>query len=192
MASSETLKKYQKKKLENFKKINELKINDDEIYITLKVDKIEDITDKFCEPNSISLNEEFLNTILKKASYIPLDYPLVLEIYNKSFTSSEKIRLRKLIKNHFALEKINKEVELQFLHRKCTIFLCIGIIFFILLGIIHTLNILNILSEFISVIASFSIWESFEIFLFEGDDLKEEIIKYSHLEKIRIVFNKDS
>lgn len=192
MASSETLKKYQKKKLENFKKINDIKINDDEIYITLKVDKIEDITDKFSEPNSLSLNEEFLNAILKRASYIPLDYPLVLEIYNKSFTSSEKIRLRKLIKNHFSLEKINKEVELKFLRRKSIFFLITGIILFITLGILYTSNNIGILSEVISFLASFSIWEFFEIVLFEGDDLKEEIIKYSHLEKIRIVFNKDS
>ena len=37
MASPEKLKKYQKEKFESYKKINNLKINDNEAYIEIKV-----------------------------------------------------------------------------------------------------------------------------------------------------------
>ena len=47
------------------------------------------------------------------------------------------------------------------------------------------------MKEIISFIASFSVWEFGELCLFEQDDLKEQILKYSHLAKIRIVYNKD-
>ena len=41
--------------------------------------------------------EEFIEVIERRASIIPLDYPLVLEIHNTTFSSEEKIIIR--IKN---------------------------------------------------------------------------------------------
>ena len=97
MATPDKLKKYQKAKFESYKKVNDLKINDNEAYIEMKIDGFDDIKDDYCLTDGIVLKQDFIDAIVKRTNYIPLDYPLVLQIYNKTFTSSEKILVRKLI-----------------------------------------------------------------------------------------------
>ncbi len=192
MALTDQLKKYQRAKFENFKKINELKINDDEAYIDIQISDFKSIKSDYSLDVSPILKREFLEYIESCASYIPLEYPIVLEIHSNKLSSSEKILIRKLIKNHFALTRINKEMELKALKRKSYFFLLIGLIGFIILAILHYCGKLELLIECISFIASFSVWEFGELVLFEQDDLKEEIIKYNYLSKVRIVYNKDN
>ena len=191
MSSRDKLKRYQKAKFENFKKVNELKLNDDEAYIDLKLDDFKSIISTYSLSVNPILKDDFLSFIENYASYIPLDYPLVLEIHSKKISSEERILLRKLLKNHFSLMKINKEMELKALRRKSFFFLIMGIIGFALLALNMNYNFFSFMREIISFIASFSVWEFGELYLFEQDDLKEQVLKYSHLAKIRIVYNKD-
>jgi hypothetical protein len=195
MATPDKLKKYQKAKFESYKKVNDLKINDNEAYIEMKIDGFDDIKDDYCLTDGIVLKQDFIDAIVKRTNYIPLDYPLVLQIYNKTFTSSEKILVRKLIKNHFTLEMIDKEIELKKLRLKIYFFLSFAVLGFLLylltyIGFVKTLQ--ELISLVASFITSFSIWEISELIVFEEDEVKEEIIKYKHLSKIRIVFNKDN
>jgi hypothetical protein len=193
MATPEKLKRYQKAKFESYKKVNELKINDNEAYIELDINGFDDIKDSYCLPDQIYLKQEFIDAILRRTNFIPLDYPLVLQIHNNTFTSSEKILVRKLIKNYFALAKVDKEMELKKIRRKVYIFLLFGIIgfIFILLSYKSLIPFSDIISVIASFITSFSIWECSELLIFEEDDLKEQIIKYNHLSRIRVVFNKE-
>lgn len=192
MATSEKLKKYQKQKFEHYKKINDLKINDNEAYIYLNVTNLDNIKSEYSTNHQVILKKEFYETIENLASFIPLDYPLVLEIQNNIFSSEEKILVRRLIRNHFSLVTISKEMELKNIKRKSHFFLICGIIGFILLFLFYNYKIVPYLIEIVSFIASFSLWEFAESLIFEQDNLKEEIIKNKHLSKIRIVYNKDN
>lgn len=190
MNKPEKLKKYQQKKFEYYKQIDEINISDNEAYITVQINDINEIISPFSIPGHEIIKEEFINLISKKASYIPVDYPLVLEIYTKSLTSEEKILIRKLFKIYYSLETINTEEELKTIKRKSRFFLFVGIICAILFILMVKLNVVTSLLEIISFITSFSIWEFAELVIFEQDDLREKIIKNKHLAKIRIIYNK--
>lgn len=191
MASQEKLKKYQKEKFEHYKKINNLKINDNEAYILLKVSDYKSIISDFSLEDQPVLKAEFIEVIEKRAEIIPLDYPLVLEIHNKTFSAEQKITVRKLIKNRFTFISINKEAELKRIKQKSYYFLILGIVTFIIAMLLCNIKLLIPIYEILYFIASFSIWEFGELVIFEQDDLKEEIIKYKHLSKIRVVYDKD-
>ena len=83
-------------------------------------------------PQGMSLRIFFAWTnhevIEKRAEIIPLDYPLVLEIHNKTFSAEQKITVRKLIKNRFTFISINKEAELKRIKQKSYYFLILGIV----------------------------------------------------------------
>lgn len=195
MSAKNELKRYQKAKFENFKKINDLKINDDEAYIDIKIKDFNSIISDYSVSTNPILKKELYSYIEHSASYIPLDYPLVLEIHSEKLNSEEKILLRNLIKNHFSLTKIEKEMELNALKRKSFFFLFAGLVGFIIIAILiynpyH--DVLSFFKEILLFIASFSVWEFGELYFFEQDDLKEEVIKYTHLSKVRIVYNKDN
>lgn len=191
MASPEKIKKYQREKFENYKRINELKINNNEAYIELKVNKIQNILNDYTLKDKIKLKKEFFEEIEYRASYIPLDYPIVLEIYNDNFTSEEKIMIRRNIKNHFEFEVINRQTNLKAITRKSTFFLIIGIIGFALLVLLYKINARNYIEDIVSFLSSFSIWQFAELRIFEEDAIKEEIIRYKMLSKLRIVYNKE-
>ncbi len=190
MKKSEKLKKYQRQKFENYKKINGLRLRDNEAYIDLKIQDLNSIKNEFSPDNKIILRQELYDFIERHASYIPLEYPLVLEIHNNTFTSGEKILLRRLIKNHFSLETVTKEMELNAIKRKTRFFLISGIISFLILFICYQYNLMPYIDEIVSFIASFNIWEFAELLIFEQDELHEEYILKKHLSKIRIVYNK--
>lgn len=191
MTTPERLKKYQREKFDNYKKINNLKINDNEAYISLKVDKYDNIISSYSLPEQPVLKSEFLEVIESRASIIPLDYPLVLEVHNKTFTAEQKIVVRKLIKNHFSFITINKESELKRMKQKSFYLLMAGIITFIISMFVYRIEMLVPFFEILNFISWYSIWECGELIIFSQDDLKEQIIKYKHLSKIRVVYDKD-
>lgn len=187
----EKIKRYQKKKFEKYKEINELKIADDEVYITLKIDNKDDVISKHSVKYEEVLDESFMELITKKASYISLDYPIVLELQYKELSSEDKILIRKLIRNYYKLERIDKEMQLKEIERRTRFFLISGIIFFMIFIWLYNSELSGIM-EIASFIGSFSLWEFAEILIFDQDSLKEEVIKCNYLSKIRIVFNQEN
>ena len=185
------LKKYQREKFEHYKKINNLKINDNEAYISLKVKDYDSIISEYSLEEHPVLKSEFIEVIEKRAAIIPLDYPFVLEIHNKNFTAEQKIIVRKLIKNHFTFMSINKESELKRLKQKGLYLLLAGIITFIISMFVHNIEMLVPFFEILNFISWYSIWECGELVIFEQDDYNEQIIKYKHLSKIRVLYDKD-
>ena len=191
MASPEKLKKYQKEKFESYKKINNLKINDNEAYIEIKVKDYRSIISDYSLEDNPVLKQEFIDVIERRASIIPLDYPLVLEIYNNNFSSEEKIIIRKLIKNHFTFISINKEAELKRLKQKSAYLLLAGITMLIISLLIKKIEIMGLIFEILNILTWVGVWECTSLVLFDEDNIKEEIIKYKHLSKIRVVYNKE-
>ena len=191
MTSPDKLKKYQKEKFESYKKINNLRINDNEAYIEIKVKDYNSIISEYSLPDSPMLKQEFIDLIERRASIIPLDYPLVLEIHNATFSSEEKIIVRKLIKNHFTFISINKESELKRLRQKSRYLLLAGIATLIVSLLIENIKIMGPLFEILNILTWLGVWECGSLVLFDEDNLKEEIIKYKHLSKIRVVYNKE-
>lgn len=191
MASPEKLKKYQKEKFESYKKINNLKVNDNEAYIEIKVNDYKSIISDYSLEDNPVLKQEFIEVIERRASIIPLDYPLVLEIHNNTFSSEEKIIVRKLIKNHFTFISINKEAELKRLKQKSGYLLLTGMIMLIMSLLIENIEVMGLIFEILNILTWLGVWECGSLVLFDGDNLKEEIIKYKHLSKVRVVYNKE-
>ena len=57
MKKSEKLKKYQRQKFENYKKINGLRLRDNEAYIDLKIQDLNSIKNEFSPDNKIILRQ---------------------------------------------------------------------------------------------------------------------------------------
>ena len=95
MVRKEKLKKYQKEKSEHYKKIKDLKMEENSACIDLRVGKLDDIVSKFSVSGEMHLKQEFYNAIERNVSFIPLDYPLVIDIYSSNLSAEDKILVRK-------------------------------------------------------------------------------------------------
>jgi hypothetical protein len=192
MSRFEKIKKYQRKKFLRYKELNDIKTKNDEAYIVVSVKDRDSIFSEYSSPERPMLKLEFLELIERRASFVPLDLPLVLEIQNNTFTSEEKILIRKLIKNHFSLKTISKEVEYDNGSRKGRFLFTAGVLCVALIPILEHIEKITFINEMLSVIACFSFWEYSGLKLFDHDELKEEIIHYRHLSNIRVIYDKDT
>ncbi len=191
MASLDRLKRNQRKKFARYKELNEIKTKNDEAYIVLKVKDMDSILSEFSSDDRPTLKTEFYELIETKASIIPLDLPLVLEIQNGNFCSSDKILIRKLIKNYYELKKVAKEIEADALSKRARVLLTIGILCICISFVLWNVSNLTFINEIISVLSSFSVWEFGSLMMYDYDTVKEEVIKYKHLSKIRVIYDKD-
>ena len=192
MSRFDKSKKYQRKKFLRYKELNDIKTKNDEAYIVVSVKDKDSIFSEYSSPERPTLKTEFLDLVERKASFVPLDLPLVLEIQNNNFTSEEKILIRKLIKNYYSLKTISKEVEYDNGSRKGRFLFTTGIICIALMPILNQIEKIEFIKEMLSVIACFSFWEYSNLKLFDHDELKEEIIHYRHLSNIRVIYDKDT
>jgi hypothetical protein len=85
-----------------------------------------------------------------------------------------------------------QEAELKRLKQKGFFLLLAGILTFIISMLVYNIESLIPFFEILNFISWYSIWEFGELVIFEQDDLKEEIIKYAHQSKLRVVYDKDS
>lgn len=185
------LKKYQKRKFDKYKILNDYYIVNNEAYISVKVNSLNDIISKYSVTKDEILNEEFIRYVNINASYIPENYSLVLEICNHKFTESEKDTITKVIRIHYGLELIKVEDKLKSLRRKSRYFLYTGLVCFIAYLIIYHIQYTMIFIEFLSFVSGFSIWEFAEMRIFEEDEIKESIIESNKLSNMKIKFNEN-
>ncbi len=186
--SKNKLKKYQTKKFDYYKTLNEYYIENGDAYISMKVYTIDDIISKYSTKNDEVLNYEFMRYLETNASYIPDEYSLVLEICNHHFSEEEKEIIQKVIRNHYSISLINKKEELKTYQRKGFYLLMTGLVSLLIYAILAYTNHLIILSEIFSLIFCFAMWEATDITIFDNDSIKEEIVELQNLSEIRIIF----
>ena len=191
MASFYKVKRYQRKKFNRYKELNEIKTKNDEAYIVLRVKDMSSILSEYSSEERPTLNLDFYELIETKASIIPLDLPLVLQIQNDNLSSSDKILIRKLVKSYFELKRVAKQIEADALSRKARLLLTTGVLCICISFVLWNISNLTFINEMISVLSSFSVWEFGALMLFEYDSIKEEVIKYNHLSKIRVIYDKE-
>ena len=186
--SKKKLKKYQTKKFDYYKTLNEYYIENGDAYISMKVYTIDDIISKYSIKNDEVLNYEFMRYLETNASYIPDEYSLVLEICNHHFSDEEKEIIQKVIRNHYSISLINKKEELKTYQRKGFYLLLSGLVSLLIYAILAYTESLIILSEIFSLVFCFAMWEATDITIFDNDSIKEEIVKLQNLSEIRIIF----
>ena len=182
------LKKYQTKKFDYYKTLNEYYIDKGEAYISVNVYSIDDIISLYSVKNDEVLNYEFMRYLETNSSYIPNEYPLVLEICNHHFNDEDKEIIRKVIRNHYSINLINKNEELKASQRKGKYLILFGLLSLLIYGLLVYMDKLIIMREIFSLIFCFTVWEATDIVIFNNDEIKEEICDLQNLSEIKIIF----
>ena len=96
-----------------------------------------------------------------------------------------------VLHDYYELKKVSKEIELDALTKKARVLLTAGILCICISFVLWNINNLTFINEIISVLSSFSIWEFGSLMMYDYDTVKEEVIKYNHLSKIRVIYDKE-
>ncbi len=120
----------------------------------------------------LELNSEIYEYIDKKVKGIPINYFIKLKFINSNLSEDKKQRIKNQIKEHYGLILKERNIKLKF-----NIIKILGLFIFgvLLLAISFALNksqLGEIVVEILSIIASFSLWEAADFYLFERNQLK--------------------
>lgn len=147
-------------------------IEDDTVYIPVKVDDINDFLDSKSTKGFEVLSQDFIDYIEKQAYYVPTRYNLKITLQGKAATEENIELIKKLWEKHYTLELNDKNDDLRIAKLTSIILFTIGALFFVGTAIISTFKINEILKEFCSIAATFSLWEAVDYILIEASNCR--------------------
>lgn len=165
-------KQYLKENYDSKLYINRHYIKDEKAVIPIHINNIGELYVSYDSQRQI-FNPDMISYIEDIAYYIPYDYSIVLEFSGISFTEEEKAQLMENVTDQFGMKTHDMDVELNYNTKKAMKLFLIGSIVLAISFIIQTMNYTAYISEILSIIGTFSIWEFVNTIWFER---KEKII----------------
>lgn len=165
-------KQYLKENYDSKLYVNRHYIKDEKAVIPIHIHDIGELYISYDLQRQI-FNPDMISYIEDIAYYIPYDYSIVLEFSGISFTEEEKAQLMENVTDQFGMKTHDMDVELNYNTKKAMKLFLIGSIVLAISFIIQTMNYTAYISEILSIIGTFSIWEFVNTIWFER---KEKII----------------
>lgn len=144
--------------------------------------------DKLSIGNQVALNQDIYDFIDRKAYYIPIRYPIIIQFVNVDLNEKEQNQIIRLIKEHYTSILNDKRIDLHFNFITILSLFTLGIILLIIYFTINMAEVGEIISEVLSIAASFALWEAVDYFLLERKDISKERLNAGQLSISEIRF----
>lgn len=159
--------------------------------ISCNVSDYYDIIDRYSVEGYEWLNEEFTRFIESNAWYIPIEYPIVLEICGAKFTRAQRKAITETIQDYYQLKMGDKQMELHSNTFRVLAFFVIAVVFTIIFFIVDSTHQDSFFNEFIVILVWFFIWELSDLLIYDRRDLQEEKMEAAQLARIVVRFEKE-
>lgn len=170
------------------KYIKEFYIENDLAYISCNVKSYYDIIDSYSVEGYEWLSERFSRFVETNAEYIPVEYPVVLEICGHKFSDREKTVIEETIRDYYALKMGDAQLDITRNNRTGIFLLVLSVISGILIYMNKVATFNMIASEMVMIMFWMFVWEFVDCILFEGSRLQEEKSWAAQLANIKVVF----
>ena len=183
-------KQYLKENFDSKLYMNQHYIKDEKAIIPIYIKNIDDIYISYDEQKQV-LCPELISYIEDIAYYVPYDISIVLEFSGYSFKEEEKVRLMENITNQFGMKTHDMEVELNYNAKKAIKLFVVGSIVLAISFMIRTLRYTNYVSEILSIIGTFSIWEFVNTIWFERKEKRVNKLNAGQLSVCTVTFQEE-
>ncbi len=183
-------KQYLKENFDSKLYMNQHYIKDEKAIIPIYITNIDDIYISYDEQKQV-LRPELISYIEDIAYYVPYDISIVLEFSGYSFKEKEKVRLMENITNQFGMKTHDMEVELNYNAKKAIKLFVVGSIVLAISFMIRTLQYTNYVSEILSIIGTFSIWEFVNTIWFERKEKRVNKLNAGQLSVCTVTFQEE-
>ena len=158
----EKIKEYSNEKYLNEYISNEFLDENGDAEIKIKVNNRDKIFNPMTYGNQLDLNERIYNYIEDKAAILDSDIKLNLRIVGGNLSDEDKEKIRKLMKEHYAIELYKAHKEYKRFRSKMYKLAIIGIFFLICYALIAIKFYSNFFVEIFGFLFSFALWQAFE------------------------------
>lgn len=182
------LKQLKKKKIEGEKYVKDFYLENDLAFISCNVKKFNDIIDVLSTSGYEWPNKEFLYFIESNAQYIPIEYPIVLEINGRTFSDKEKNTIRETLHDYYALKMGDAQLEISSNRRKGITLLITGAIASLGVQLVSKLTTGLPIREAIIMLFWLLLWEGLDCLILDGRRLREKKTEAAQMANITVTF----
>lgn len=177
--------KFLRTKTFNFMKyVKNFYVEDGVAYISCNTRNISDIISSYSVKDYEWLNNDFISYIESNAYYIPLKYPITIELCGGYFSDTEKTIITKTIQDYFGLKLGDKQLDLNINTKKSLSLLLLGLI-----SSISSYFVVKGFYEWILILFWFFIWTLCDVFIFERHKIKMEKLEAAQLATVNVIFS---
>lgn len=177
--STNSIRDYVKEKFinENGEAVIDVFCNNDQLFTSFSGDK------------KSKLSNDIISFIDDEVYNIPTNVPVIVNFIDEQLTREEEVAVERAYHEHYGLIFKDKSVDVRLNSVKS---LALAILGAVLLSVSYLLNKINVgdfFREFMSIAASFSLWESVDFFFLERKDLMIQRLNAAQMAVSRITFN---
>ena len=151
---------------------SEFSTEDGEAVIYLNVNNKNELFDTMTVNNQLDLNNSIYEYIEKKTSMLGNQVPIRLKIMGCNLSSHEQGIVRHVLKEHFAIELYNQQLEYIKYRNKIIFLIVLGLISILLYGLASIVTDSPFILTILSFLFSFSIWEAMDSVIYAFSDIK--------------------
>lgn len=176
---------------------NEFLTEDGDADIYLKVRNKDELFDSRTLGDQIDLNKEVFEFIEEKTSMLDNDVQINLHIVGCRLNNKERDLVKHILKEHYAIELYKKQKEYKNSKSKVFTLFLVGILSILCYLYLYLFTDFEFFLEVFGFIFSFSLWEAFDLLIYEFSDIKydrEAItqnllleVDFEHVEKFQIL-----
>lgn len=141
--------------------------------ITLRGDR-KSIFSPFCVDGKECIDPSAIVYIDECAYEIPVYYDIVIDILENDFSEENRDRIARSIQEHYILAFEDKKEDMRINAFISVSLLCMGIFLLGLSFFLNSIDANRFITEFFSVAATFSLWETVDCFLIKRNQLDVE------------------
>lgn len=185
------LKKYRHAQFDYSKYVKEFYVEDGNAYISCKVNSIDDIISSYSIKGYEWINKDFADYLEENAYYIPVEYPVIIEICGHHFEPGEQELIRRVIKDYFGLKLGDKNIDLDINSEKSSLLLLFGIFSLGLVIFLSMYNVISLMMEIGFISLWFFLWEWADLAIIDRYDLLSDKIDAGQLASVKVIFNEN-
>ena len=180
-------RQYLKKNFDSKLYMNQHYIKDEKAIIPIHITNLEELYISYDQKKQV-LRPELISYIEEIAYYVPYDISIVLAFSGYSFTQEDKVKLMENITNQFGMKTHDMDVELNYNTKKAMKLFFIGSIVLAISFMIRALHYMAYISEILSIIGTFSIWEFVNTIWFERKEKRVNKLNAGQLSVCTVTF----
>lgn len=182
------LRQLKRKKIEGERYIKDFYIENDLAFITCNVRRYNDIIDPFSSEGYEWPNKDFVRFVESNAEYIPVEYPIVLEINGKTFTENEKNVIRETIHDYYALKMGDAQLAIGANRWKAVTLIITGCLLAVGVDLIARFTTRLPFREAVIMLFWLFLWEGIDCLILDGRRLREKKTDAAQMANITVSF----
>lgn len=183
------MRSFKKKKIDYSMYVKDFYLENGLAYISCNVRSYFDVIDKFSVNGYEWLDEEFARFVESNAYYIPVEYPIVLEICGGKFSKKQQDSIVETIADYYSLKLGDKQIDLDHNRNKILWFFVFGLALFGVVLLFNWIKLIGAVKEVICILFWFFIWEMGDLIVYERMDMKRAKTDMAQLASIKVMFN---